>query len=289
MAAPTPLRSAVTGHAADGVRRPASCSVAFGNLHLNTGIASLRFGDCLSPRFRLRHPPVGLPPSSAAGAAGSAARGDPRRAVGSLGNEALDVDGRRAACSRREATTGHYGPHGERLPARRPACVRPGVDPAAAHAVFGATGLRRSGPRIGAYLGYRVTVCDDRSVFATVAAFPKRRGRYASDRTAICPAPSAGQGRRPHRRLRGHPKPGVRRAPAPGGATLLCGLRRAMASRRTQDDGMGKLREVGIDDGAVSGVHSPIGLDPSAHTPRRPPCPSPRGSCARAGAAAAAR
>ena len=95
--------------------------------------------------------------------------------------------------------------------------------PPARMVVFGAIDFAAAVARVGAFLGYRVTVCDARPVFATPKRFPDAaRG----DRRVAAPLP-AGRGRRrpdrrAHRALRAHPRPEVRR-PAAGG--------RAAASR----------------------------------------------------------
>ena len=93
--------------------------------------------------------------------------------------------------------------------------------------VFGAIDFAAAVARIGAFLGYRVTVCDARPVFATAAPVPGRRrgrGRLAA------PVPGGRGGRGPGGRadgdLRAHPRPEVRRARAGGGAGAAGGVRR---------------------------------------------------------------
>ncbi len=89
--------------------------------------------------------------------------------------------------------------------------------------VFGAIDFAAAVARVGAFLGYRVTVCDARPTFATDEALPGRRrgrGRVAA------PLPRRDRGRRAHRRLRAHPRPEVRRAAAGGRAAQAVGLPR---------------------------------------------------------------
>ena len=77
--------------------------------------------------------------------------------------------------------------------------------------IFGAVDFTAALARAGKLLGYRVTVCDARAVFATPVALPD--GRRGRERLA---GPVPGQGRRrartTRRGVRAHPRPQVRRA-----------------------------------------------------------------------------
>ena len=64
--------------------------------------------------------------------------------------------------------------------------------PAARMVVFGAIDFAAAVARVGSFLGYRVTVCDARPVFATAQAVPRRR---RGGRRVAAPVP-AGRGRR---------------------------------------------------------------------------------------------
>jgi xanthine dehydrogenase accessory factor len=130
--------------------------------------------------------------------------------------------------------------------------------------VFGAIDFAAAVARIGAFLGYRVTVCDARPVFATpkrfaegveiVVDWPHRylRGADTDDRTVVCV-------------LTHDPKFDVPllevalRAPA-----AYIGV---MGSRRTHDDRLKLLREAGLRDDELGRLRSPIGLDLGARTP----------------------
>ena len=108
--------------------------------------------------------------------------------------------------------------------------------PPARMVVFGAIDFAAAVARVGAFLGYRVTVCDARPVFATAEAVPRRaRG----GRRVAAPLPAGGGRRRPdrraHRALRAHPRPEVRRPAAGGGAAHPGRLRRrdGLAAART--------------------------------------------------------
>ncbi len=130
--------------------------------------------------------------------------------------------------------------------------------------VFGAIDFAAAVARTGKFLGYRVTVCDARPVFATRSRFPDADEvvtdwphRYLSgittdERTVICV-------------LTHDPKFDV--------PLLEVALRRpaayigAMGSRRTHEDRLARLREAGLADAELARLRSPIGLDLGARTP----------------------
>ncbi|GAA2144727.1 XdhC family protein [Arthrobacter humicola] len=135
--------------------------------------------------------------------------------------------------------------------------------------VFGAIDFAAALARLGAFLGYRVTVCDARPVFATPARFPDAAEvvnawphRYLSDqfaqglldaRTVLCV-------------LTHDPKfdiP-VLEVALRGSPVAFIG---AMGSRRTHEDRLARLREAGLGDDELSRLHSPVGLDLGARTP----------------------
>jgi xanthine dehydrogenase accessory factor len=130
--------------------------------------------------------------------------------------------------------------------------------------VFGAIDFASAVARIGKFLGYHVTVCDARPVFATRKRFPdvdelvvKWPHRFldeitVDERTVICV-------------LTHDPKfdvPVLERA-------LLTPARYigAMGSRRTHEDRLRRLREAGVTEAALARLSSPIGLDLGARTP----------------------
>jgi xanthine dehydrogenase accessory factor len=115
-------------------------------------------------------------------------------------------------------------------------------------------------------LGYRVTVCDARPVFATrarfpmadevVVAWPDRHlaevGADLGPRDAVCV-------------LTHDPKFDV---PAIVAAlTTRVGYLGAMGSRRTTEDREDRLREAGVDEAGLARVMGPIGIDIGARTP----------------------
>ncbi|MFG1808821.1 XdhC family protein [Streptomyces sp. NPDC049040] len=130
--------------------------------------------------------------------------------------------------------------------------------------VFGAIDFAGAVARMGRFLGYHVTVCDARPVFATRARFPD------ADEVVVD---------WPHRFLD--------RAPADGD-TVICVLTHdpkfdiplleralrtparyigAMGSRRTHEDRLRRLREAGVPEADLGRLASPIGLDLGARTP----------------------
>ncbi|MFE7169247.1 XdhC family protein [Streptomyces sp. NPDC057616] len=136
--------------------------------------------------------------------------------------------------------------------------------PAPRMIVFGAIDFASALVRIGRFLGYRVTVCDARPVFATKARFPE------ADEIVV---------EWPHQYLE--------RTPVDG-RTVLCVLTHdakfdvpllrlalrlpvayvgAMGSRRTHLDRNERLREVGVTELELARLRSPIGLDLGARTP----------------------
>ena len=137
--------------------------------------------------------------------------------------------------------------------------------------VFGAIDFAAALARQAALLGYRVTVCDARPVFATPARFPAadevvvdwpdRYLRAQAGRGALDAA---------HRDLRAHPRPQVRRAGARGGAAAARGrLRRRDGLAATHLDRLDRLREAGL-----TGRRAGPAVQPDRPGPGRP---HPRG------------
>jgi xanthine dehydrogenase accessory factor len=192
-----------------------------------------------------------------------AAAGDP----GALGSgdrldQAVDDDGRGMLA---QGVTGvrRYGPLGERRLDQLGVFVQ-SFAPPPRMLVFGAIDFAAAVARAGKFLGYRVTVCDARPVFATAARFPDADEvitewphRYLSrvavdERTVICV-------------LTHDPKFDV--------PLLEVALRTpaayigAMGSRRTHEDRLARLRETGMSEDELARLRSPIGLDLGARTP----------------------
>jgi xanthine dehydrogenase accessory factor len=156
-----------------------------------------------------------------------------------------------------------YGAHGERRGDELGVFVN-SFAPPPRMLVFGAIDFAAAVARVGKFLGYHVTVCDARQVFATKSRFPDAdevivewphrflAGTGVDARTVICV-------------LTHDPKFDVPllevalRTPA--------GYIGAMGSRRTHEDRIERLREVGLTDDELARLRSPIGLDLGARTP----------------------
>ncbi|MFI9272716.1 XdhC family protein [Kitasatospora sp. NPDC052896] len=138
--------------------------------------------------------------------------------------------------------------------------------PAPRMIVFGAIDFAAAVVRVGKFLGYHVTVCDARPVFATERRFPD------ADQVVVD---------WPHRYL-------DTQLDLVDGRTVLCvlthdakfdiplleralrlpvGFVGALGSRRTHLDRNERLREVGLTETEIARLRSPIGLDLGARTP----------------------
>lgn len=130
--------------------------------------------------------------------------------------------------------------------------------------VFGAVDFASALVRVGTFLGYHVTVCDARPVFATRARFPEADElvvewphRYlerteVDGRTVLCVLTHDAKFDIPLLRL------------ALGLPVAYIG---AMGSRRTHLDRNARLREAGVTEPELARLRSPIGLDLGARTP----------------------
>jgi xanthine dehydrogenase accessory factor len=135
--------------------------------------------------------------------------------------------------------------------------------------VFGAIDFAAAVAHVGKFLGYQVTVCDARPVFATASRFP------SADEVVVT---------WPHRYLAGEVEAG-----RVDERTVLCVLTHdpkfdvpllevalrlpavayigAMGSRRTHHDRLERLRAAGLTEEELARLSSPIGLDLGARTP----------------------
>lgn len=194
-----------------------------------------------------------------------------RPSTGSLGSERIDAavrDDALGLLAVGRSGTLEYGPDGE----RRGEGMRVFVSafaPKPRMLVFGAIDFAAAVARVGSFLGYHVTVCDARPVFATRTRFPD------ADEVVVD---------WPHRFLSGEVEAG-----RIDERTVLCVLTHdpkfdvpllevalrmphlayvgAMGSRRTHEDRLARLREAGLTEDELSRLSSPIGLDLGARTP----------------------
>jgi xanthine dehydrogenase accessory factor len=194
----------------------------------------------------------------------------PDTRLGTLGSDCVDDavtdDGRGLLAAGRTGSL-HYGSDGQRRGEGLTVLVN-SFAPAARMIVFGATDHATAVARIGSFLGYRVTVCDARPVFATARRFPDA-DEVVVDWPHRYLAAEAAAGRLDERTmvcvLTHDPKFDV--------PVLEVALRLplayvgAMGSRRTHDDRLKRLRETGLDEDAIGRLASPIGLDLGARTP----------------------
>jgi xanthine dehydrogenase accessory factor len=195
----------------------------------------------------------------------------PATATGSLGSPRVDAavsDDARGLLAAGRSETLTYGPEGE----RRGEGMRVFVSsfaPKPRMLVFGAIDFAAAVARVGAFLGYQVTVCDARPVFATRSRFPD------ADEVVVD---------WPHRYLAAEAEAG-----RIDGRTVLAVLTHdpkfdvpllevalrlpevayvgAMGSRRTHEDRLRRLHEAGLTEAELARLSSPIGLDLGARTP----------------------
>ena len=195
----------------------------------------------------------------------------PDAVTGSLGSARADAavaDDARGLLAVGRSEVLEYGPDGQRLGAGMEVFVS-SYAPRPRMLVFGAIDFAAALAQQGSFLGYRVTVCDARPVFATRARFPTADEVVVDwPHRYLAAAARGGRHQREHGDLRAHPRPEVRRpgarartAPAPVGYVG------AMGSRRTHDDRIERLRAAGLTDAELSQLSSPIGLDLGARTP----------------------
>jgi len=189
-------------------------------------------------------------------------------AVGTLGDPDLDRVVGRDALAELDAgisTMRHYGFHGE---ARRQdvAVFIQSFAPPPQMIVFGAVDFTAALVKVAKVLGYRVTVCDARSVFATHQRFPQadevvvdwpdrylaKVGADLGPRDAVCVLTHD------HK----FDVPAIQAA-----LDTSVGYVGAMGSRRTNDERLARLREAGVDEARLARLMAPIGIDIGGRTP----------------------
>jgi xanthine dehydrogenase accessory factor len=132
--------------------------------------------------------------------------------------------------------------------------------------IFGAVDFTAALARVAKVLGYRVTVCDARPVFATARRFPMADEVVVDWPNRLLDKVGGDLGPRDVVAVLTHdPKfdvPAVVEA-----LKTRVGYLGAMGSRRTTEDRNRRLREEGVTDEELARVHAPIGLDIGARTP----------------------
>ncbi|MEU6190449.1 XdhC/CoxI family protein [Nocardia sp. NPDC047038] len=195
----------------------------------------------------------------------------PSDARGTLGSARTDdavIDDAAGLLAAGRSEVLSYGPDGQRRGEGMAVFV-------ASHArqprmlVFGAIDFAAAVAQQGSFLGYRVTVCDARPIFATSARFP------TADEVVVD---------WPHRYLAAQIAAG-----AVDARTVVCVLTHdpkfdvpllevalrapqigyvgAMGSRRTHDQRQARLRQAGLTEEQLARLASPIGLDLGGRTP----------------------
>jgi xanthine dehydrogenase accessory factor len=201
------------------------------------------------------------------GDGGADGRPGHRGASGTLGaGDRLDAavdDDARGMLMQGLTGTRHYGAHGERRLDDLAVFVH-SFAPPPRMLVFGAIDFAAAVARAGKFLGYHVTVCDARPIFATRSRFPD------ADEVVV---------EWPHRYLARTPVDQrtviavLTHDPKFDVPLLEVALRTpagyigAMGSRRTHDDRLERLRKAGLTEAELSRLRSPIGLDLGARTP----------------------
>ncbi len=188
--------------------------------------------------------------------------------IGSPRADAAVTDDARGLLAAGRTETLTYGPDGERRGEGMRVFVA-AYAPRPRMLVFGAIDFAAAVAHVGSFLGYRVTVCDARPVFATASRFP------AADEVVV---------EWPHKYLGAEVEAG-----RIDGRTVVCVLTHdpkfdvpvletalalpevayvgAMGSRRTHEDRLDRLREAGVTEEQLERLSSPIGLDLGARTP----------------------
>jgi xanthine dehydrogenase accessory factor len=190
----------------------------------------------------------------------------PEDHAGTAGNEDLDravVEAARGMLEGGRTGTIHFGPRGQRRMEDVAVFIQSFAPPPRMY-VFGAIDFASAVARTGKFMGYRVTVCDARAVFATRERFPTAdeivvawpdeflKTAEVDKRTVICV-------------LTHDPKfdvPVLKAALA-----TPAGYIGAMGSRRTHNNRTARLKEEGVTDEELSRIASPVGLDIGARTP----------------------
>jgi xanthine dehydrogenase accessory factor len=190
----------------------------------------------------------------------------PEDHAGTVGNEDLDravVEAARGMLEGGRSGMIHFGPRGQRRMEDVTVFIQSFAPPPRMY-VFGAIDFASAVARIGKFMGYRVTVCDARAVFATRERFPSAdeiviawpdaflKTAPVDRRTVICV-------------LTHDPKfdvPVLKAALA-----TPAGYIGAMGSRRTHSNRTARLVEEGVTEEELARISSPIGLDIGSRTP----------------------
>ncbi|MDP6493440.1 MAG: XdhC/CoxI family protein [Acidimicrobiales bacterium] len=192
----------------------------------------------------------------------------PDGTMGSLGDAGLDRVVERDTLGELAAGRSgvrRYGEHGEAREDQVRVFIESFAQPPRM-LIFGAVDFTAALVRVAKVLGYHVTVCDAREVFATRQRFPladevvvdwpnrllDQVGPELGLRDAICVLTHDNK----------FDVPAIVSALA-----TTVGYIGVMGSRRTHENRLERLREAGVDDEGIARLYSPIGIDIGARTP----------------------
>ncbi len=187
---------------------------------------------------------------------------------GTLGDEDLDrVVERDVVGELAAARTGirRYGRHGEARADEVSVFIESFAAPPRM-LIFGAVDFTAALARVSKFLGYRVTVCDARPVFATKQRFPFADDVVVDWPDRLLDAVGASLGERDAVAVLTHDN----KFDIPAITSALrtdVGYIGVMGSRRTHDDRTKRLRDVGVTDEQLERLRSPLGLDLGGRTP----------------------
>jgi xanthine dehydrogenase accessory factor len=157
----------------------------------------------------------------------------------------------------------NYGPDGQRLESEIEVFINTSA-PKSRMIIFGAIDFAAALAKVGKFLGYHVTVCDARAIFATRKRFPE------ADEVIVD---------WPHRylatqKIDSHTVIAVLTHDPKFDVPVLkialaseAGYVGAMGSRKTHKDRLARLVGEGVEAQSLARLHSPIGLDLGARTP----------------------
>ncbi|HJM28050.1 MAG: XdhC/CoxI family protein [Acidimicrobiales bacterium] len=188
--------------------------------------------------------------------------------LGSLGDKSLDrvltrdMAGELAAG---RTSIRHYGPKGEARDEALSIFIE-SFAPPPQMLIFGAVDFTAALVRVAKILGYKVTVCDARPVFATEERFPQADsvenawpndlieevGETLGPRDAICVLTHDNK----------FDVPAITAA-----LDTSVGYIGVMGSRKTHDNRTNRLKEAGVNESQFKRIMSPIGIDLGARTP----------------------
>ncbi|MEZ5169586.1 MAG: XdhC/CoxI family protein [Acidimicrobiia bacterium] len=188
--------------------------------------------------------------------------------VGTLGNADLDrvvVRDARGELEAGRSLVRHYGEHGEAGETEVSVFIE-SFAPPPTMLIAGAVDFTAALVRVASTLGFVVTVCDAREVFATPERFPGATDVIVSWPQAVIEKLATALGPRDAVCILTHDA----KFDVPAIVAALetdVGYIGVMGSRRTHDDRVLRLRDAGVDDAGLARLRAPIGLDIGARTP----------------------